>query len=136
MVCPLPYGRGSVKLIFALIGFASALSAQTLAQWDGSGNAQLTGIYNFRQVIWSVANQRGDLQGALALYGTLNFSGTGSYTLTCQFLDSSAGRAQNCPALTGTYLVGKADYHLIDDQAIHEGMTFFLEHLPISPRTG
>ncbi len=22
------------------------------------------------------------------------------------------------------------DYHLIDDQAIHEGMTFFLEHLP------
>ena len=67
-----------LKIAFMLTALVAGASAQTLAQWDASGNSQLSGAYYFREVSWNIGNQRGDLQGALALSGTMTFSGNGS----------------------------------------------------------
>ena len=89
----------------ALAAIASGQTpAQLVAQWDGSGNGQLRGVYNFREVSWDVGSVRGDLSDALLLFGTLNFDGQGGYAGTCQALSGSRG-AGPCPPFSGTYKV-------------------------------
>jgi uncharacterized protein (TIGR03437 family) len=99
-----------LALLFTSV-FPHFAPAQTLASWDGSGNGMLKGAYFFRNVVWYASgNTRGDLLGAIALYGTLNFDGNGNYTATCQ-VQISASALANCPSgITGIYRVSAGGF--------------------------
>ena len=63
-----------VALLCAATGWQAA--AQT---WDTSGNGMLNGQYYFREVIF--VSSSGSLSRGLALYGTISFNGTGTYSI-------------------------------------------------------
>ena len=91
-----------------------AAQAQT---WDTSGNGMLSGTYYFRQVIYVLQDQYGDLGEAVSLYGNIKFDGNGGYTLTSgQWLafDSSVGTAQTGNA-TGTYSISASGYGFVSN---------------------
>ena len=104
------------RIVSALLLVASGAAGQTIQSWDGSGNGLLRGNYSFRNVIWFVGNQRGDLQGALAIYGIINFDGNGNYTFTCRLMDSRATAPQNCSAtpIPGIYRVSAGGFARIE----------------------
>jgi uncharacterized protein (TIGR03437 family) len=96
----------------AAVGLAA--QAQT---WDTSGNGMLSGTYYFRQVIYVLQDQYGDLGEAVSLYGNIKFDGNGGYTLTSgQWLafDSSVGTAQTGNA-TGTYSISASGYGFVSN---------------------
>jgi uncharacterized protein (TIGR03437 family) len=72
--------------------------------WDSTGDKLLNGTYYFRQVIWSVAG--GD---EYALYGTVTFSGSGTYTMSATELDAGAGSAGS-GTVSGTYAIGAGGF--------------------------
>jgi uncharacterized protein (TIGR03437 family) len=62
----------------------SAAAAPVLAAapaWDTSGNGLLSGTYNFRQVLY-ISDGSGDISQMVAYFGTITFSGTGTYSLS------------------------------------------------------
>jgi uncharacterized protein (TIGR03437 family) len=69
------------KSIVLLLPFLAGWQASAQS-WDTSGNNLLNGTYYFRQVIWAVGDQYGDLGDAVAVYGTLSFNGSGQYTVS------------------------------------------------------
>jgi uncharacterized protein (TIGR03437 family) len=75
----------------AMLAAATAFSAagQTFT-WDPTGNAQLTGNYYFRDVIFQ-ADSSGSVFRRILSTGLLNFSGTGTYTGVLNILDSAQG---------------------------------------------
>ncbi len=78
-----------VPVLFLLIAGAGLSSAQ--ASFDSSGDGKLTGAYYFRQVLYSISDQAGDLGEATSIQGTITFNGGGSYTVTnASYLDSGA----------------------------------------------
>ena len=83
--------------------------------WDTSGNSMLQGTYYYREVIWVLGDQYGDLGQAIALYGNLSFNGSGTFTMTAVTVaDSSAGYLQQVPATTtGTYSISASGYGFI-----------------------
>jgi uncharacterized protein (TIGR03437 family) len=105
------------RIATALLVLAAAASGQQAIQsWDGSGNGMLRGDYVFRNTIWLVGNQRGDLSRALALYGVMNFDGNGNYSFTCRVIDSQLGTPQNCSTapIPGIYRVSAAGFARIE----------------------
>jgi uncharacterized protein (TIGR03437 family) len=64
-------------LLPVVAGFQAAAQS-----WDTGGNSLLNGTYYFRQVIWVVGDEYGDIGDAVAVYGTLNFNGSGQYTVS------------------------------------------------------
>lgn len=98
--------------LFLLLTAAAAAQAQT---WDNSGNSMLNGTYYFRQVLYLVGDQYGDLGGAIALYGNIVFDGNGNYSITAsqnaRVLDSSAGFG--VLTATGTYSIAASGYGFI-----------------------
>jgi uncharacterized protein (TIGR03437 family) len=81
--------------------------------WDNSGNSKLNGSYNFRQVLYLIGDQNGDLSEAAALYGTINFNGSGTYSFSATMVDSSTGTAtfnQN-----GTYTISASGYGFLSN---------------------
>ena len=46
--------------------------------WDPTGNSQLNGTYYFREVLYPIGDQAGDLSDGVSVYGGITFSGTGS----------------------------------------------------------
>ena len=56
-------------LLTAATGWQAA--AQT---FDNSGNSMLQGTYYFREVIYLLADQAGDLGQAVALFGNITFT--------------------------------------------------------------
>jgi hypothetical protein len=71
--------------------FYAASARQLAAQapgFDISGNHMLNGQYYFRQVIYEISTSAdpstgiaGDINGAIALYGTITFDGNGNYSI-------------------------------------------------------
>jgi uncharacterized protein (TIGR03437 family) len=93
------------------IMMAAAIGAPAAAQsWDASGNSQLKGTYYFREAIWVLGDNSGNLGEGYALYGNIQFDGNGNYSITsAQFLD---GFNQTLEPYTssGTYAVSSAGY--------------------------
>src|SRR5579875_435768 len=112
-----------LKTMVLLLPFLAAWPA-TAQSWDTSGNHLLNGTYYFRQVVWVVYDQYGDVGEAVSLYGTLNFNGAGQYTVSnVQVNDSSAsGICTITPAsntcsgypTSGTYSVSASGYGFLD----------------------
>ncbi len=85
-------------------------SAQT---WDTSGNSLLKGTYYFREVFYLVGYQDGSLQEASALYGSITFSGTGTYTSQVSLYDSNSGLQNG--TLSGTYSIAASGYGFLSN---------------------
>jgi uncharacterized protein (TIGR03437 family) len=97
-----------LALLCAATGWQAA--AQT---WDTSGNSMLNGTYYFREVIYVSNTSTGALSGATALYGTIAFNGSGTYTINCTVYDSGYGLftcAQGGLPTSGTYSVAASGY--------------------------
>src|SRR3954451_12727123 len=94
-------------LVLADAGIVSAFSQNPT--WDTSGNGLLNGTYYFRNVVYLLASQAGDLGRAFALYGQITFSGTGTYSIAAAVLDSNTGRPQSYSS-TGTYSISASGY--------------------------
>jgi uncharacterized protein (TIGR03437 family) len=83
-------------------------NAQT-PTWDSSGNGLLNGTYYFREVLYVVGDSTGDLSEATAVYGTINFSGSGAYSIQSGTYVDSGGAAGNYSS-NGTYTFGANGY--------------------------
>jgi uncharacterized protein (TIGR03437 family) len=118
--------------VLLLLSTAAGLTAQT---WDTSGNGMLKGTYYFRQVIYVLSNAGdGSLSDAASLYGTVAFSGTGTYTMAVTLADGQSGQLQS-GNITGTYSIaasgqgflssplfkGDSIYGLVNAQGIFVG---------------
>ena len=117
-----------------LLAVAMAAQAQS---WDTSGNGMLSGTYYFRQVIYVVGDQYGDLGEAVSLYGNISFNGAGGYTLTSgqwYVYDSSQGygtyavtngtysiSASGYGFISSPYVTGDSIYGLVSQQGIFVG---------------
>lgn len=95
----------------ALLLLACAMAATaSAANWDTSGNDLLKGTYYFRNVVWLVGDDSGNLGRAIAVYGNINFDGNGNYTLTnAQVMDSNANGPQSF-STTGTYSISASGF--------------------------
>ena len=73
----------------------AAAAWQAAAQsWDTSGHGMLSGPYYFREVLWIVGDNAGDLSEAISLYGQITFDGNGNYSITNQ-MQSLCSRAKS-----------------------------------------
>jgi uncharacterized protein (TIGR03437 family) len=72
--------------------------------WDSSGNSMLSGNYYFREVIYDSSG--GD---AYTLYGTVSFTGTGSYTMSATEIDVVQGEGQT-GTISGSYAIGAGGF--------------------------
>ena len=98
------------KLIFLLLAVAAAAPSAT---WDTSGNGMLSGTYYFREVFYALADTAGDLNEATALYGTITFSGTGTYTMNATYADSSVGLGSL--STSGTYSIAASGHGFLSN---------------------
>lgn len=91
-----------------LLAIACAVQAQT---WDTSGNSKLSGTYYFRQVIYVLGDQYGDLSEAVSLYGNITFDGNGHYSLTQnQWVYNDTSSGAGTLSTTGTYSISASGY--------------------------
>ncbi|HEY7390471.1 MAG TPA: hypothetical protein VH640_18280 [Bryobacteraceae bacterium] len=111
-----------LKLIAWLLPFLAGFQAAA-QNWDTSGNKLLNGTYYFRQVIWAVTDQSGDVGEAVSVFGTLSFNGNGQYTVSSvQVNDSGANgictvtqSSNSCQYPTsGTYSIAANGYGFLD----------------------
>jgi uncharacterized protein (TIGR03437 family) len=90
----------------------SQVFAQGLV-WDSSGDSMLNGTFYFRDVIWqATASSGGALSEAAALYGTITFTGTGTYSINAQLADLGQGSV-SAETLSGTYAIGAGGFGYI-----------------------
>ncbi len=95
-----------IARVLLLTSLAAALGAQTKPPWDTSGNGMLNGTYYFRQVTYQLSDAgTGELHNTISLYGTLKFSGTGTYSVTASLVDPRASKLQTVTASNGTYSI-------------------------------
>lgn len=83
---------------------ALPLSAQV---WDFTGNSLLSGTYVFREVIY-VPNADGSIGRAIAVSGNITFSGSGTYTIAGNVVDT--GAPSGTYNTTGTYSIAPNGY--------------------------
>ena len=105
-----------------MLAVSLAAQAQTTT-WDTSGNGMLSGTYYFRQVIYVLRDQYGDLAEAVSLYGNIKFDGNGGYTLTSgqwYAYDSSVGPQTG--SATGTYSISASGYGFISNPYTGDNM--------------
>jgi len=106
------FRRTSLALSLLLLSIAGP---QAYAQgWDTSGNNLLNGTYYFREVFYIVGDTAGDLQEAVALYGTVTFDGKGNYSMSATDLDSNVGALQS-GTLKGTYSIAASGYGFLSN---------------------
>jgi len=90
--------------------FSILTGCQVFAQglvMDSSGDSMLSGNYYFREVIYDSSG--GD---AYTLFGTISFTGTGSYTMTATDNDIGQGE-QNAGTISGSYAIGAGGFGYI-----------------------
>src|SRR5260370_22161604 len=93
--------------VLLLLSMATGLIAQT-PTWDTSGNGMLNGQYYFRHVLYQLSNAGdGSLYDAIALYGTVTFSGTGTYSINATLADATTGQLQTAKP-TRTYSIASS----------------------------
>lgn len=95
----------SVLLAVAVTG--PQVSAQT---WDNTGNALLNGTYCFREVIWQVGDNSGNLSREIAISGNMNFDGNGNYTLTNVRTVDSTSASGPSTITNGTFSMAASGY--------------------------
>ena len=101
-----------------LLAAAGAAQAQS---WDNGGNSMLNGKYYFRQVVYVIGDSSGDLVQGLALYGTITFSGTGTYTIAgevdyeCISTSCATGVSGRDYSSSGTYSIAASGYGFISN---------------------
>ena len=95
----------TVRALLLISAVALPAAAQT-AGWDNSGNKMLNGTYYFRQVIYQLSSSGdGSLADAASMYGTVTFSGTGTYTMNVTLVDLSSGQLQQGTISNQTYSI-------------------------------
>jgi uncharacterized protein (TIGR03437 family) len=78
--------------------------------WDTSGNGLLNGAYYFRHVMWLGGyNSANDLKEAIAIYGSIVFSGNGTYALTAKAADAAQDTVISITG-SGTYTIAASGY--------------------------
>ncbi|MBZ5618225.1 MAG: hypothetical protein LAQ69_05725 [Acidobacteriia bacterium] len=97
------------------------LAAQT-PTWDTSGNGLLKGQYYFRELAYAIADNQADPQDAVALYGVITFSGSGTYTMTVTVLDAASGGQAG--STSGTYSISASGYGFIS-HPVFTGVNIF-----------
>src|SRR6266478_2551620 len=97
-----------------LLSLAAAGQIAAQSTWDTSGNGLLKGTYYFREVFYIVGDQAGDLSRAIALYGNVTFSGTGTYSMAVQVADSNSSFLQS-GTLSGTYSIAASGYGFLSN---------------------
>jgi uncharacterized protein (TIGR03437 family) len=112
-------------LLVLLSWYPARAQSQPSIPWDNSGNSQLNGLYNFRQVVWIVGDNAGNLSRSVALYGTINFDGNGNYTLNATVSDSTASGLQS-HNISGTYTISAGGLGYMDNPALDKGTVFGL----------
>jgi hypothetical protein len=116
-------------ILLASLLLAAALPGRIPAQvepsWDASGNNLLNGAFNFRQVVWVVGDDLGNLDRSVALYGTIQFDGAGAYSLTGSVIDSDVGNSQTYTT-SGTYSIAASGYGFITSPVVDEGRIYGL----------
>ncbi|MCC6342585.1 MAG: hypothetical protein IT166_10315 [Bryobacterales bacterium] len=105
--------------------FQAHAQTQNTIPWDSSGNSQLNGVYNFRQTVWIVGDNAGNLSRTVALYGTINFDGNGGYSLNALVSDSTASGLQS-HNISGTYTISASGQGYMDNPALDKGKVFGL----------
>src|SRR5260370_34676017 len=94
----------NLSRVLLLMSMATGLIAQT-STWDTSGNGMLNGQYYFRHVTYQLSNAGdGSLYDAIAVYGTVTFSGTGTYSINATLADGRTGQLQTLKP-SGTYSI-------------------------------
>ena len=106
--------KSALLLLVLLFAIAWQASAQT---WDTSGNGMLKGTYYFRQVICLVSYQNGQLGEGTAIYGTIAFSGTGTYTVNATVVDSGQGSGA-LQQVSGTYSISASGYGFLSSPLV------------------
>lgn len=105
--------------ISLLVLLAGACASPSFAQpaFDSSGNSQLNGTYYFRQVLYFISDNAGDLGDVMNVQGNITFNGSGGYTITNgAFLDYASGSSSpvTIPSTTtGTYSVSASGEAII-----------------------
>lgn len=105
-----------IKTLFKAAATAALLALAVVSpaaaqSFDNTGNRLLQGTYYFREVIWLVGDNSGNLSRAISAYGNVSFDGNGNYSLTSQVYDSDAGSSTaQSYSTTGTYTIGAAGF--------------------------
>jgi uncharacterized protein (TIGR03437 family) len=89
-----------------------------LPAFDNTGNSLLSGTYYFREVIYVVGDNAGDLAGEYSAYGTITFNGNGGYTLGTaeeNALSSSGSGQTAITGTTGTFTFAASGYGYFTD---------------------
>jgi uncharacterized protein (TIGR03437 family) len=100
-------------ILLTISAGSQAFAQATTPTLDSTGNSMLSGTYYFREVIWEPsASYGGALAEAYAFYGSVNFSGSGTYTISAQLADLQMGQlsTQN---VSGTYSIGAGGFGII-----------------------
>ncbi len=117
-------------LLFCALSFCAAAAwpahAQTTPVWDTSGNGFLKGTYYYRQVIYSLADNYGDLGEAASLFGNITFDGNGHYALTGTIMDSGTSGPENLSStpIAGTYSIAASGLGSISNPLL-SGQTIY-----------
>ncbi len=109
---------------FFLVPFAVFPLLATGPAWDSSGNVLLNGAYNFRQVQYT-SDGSGNIFRQIAYFGTITFSGTGTYSLSGSNTLVSTGGAPGIP-MSGTYSVSASGYGFLSDPLVAGASVYFL----------
>lgn len=101
-------------LLVAALALAPAAHAQN--SLESSGNGLLQGSYNFRQVYWLIDREggAGNLRRQVALTGTIQFDGAGSYTVRADVMDSTSNRVESINS-SGGYNITASGFGFIDN---------------------
>jgi uncharacterized protein (TIGR03437 family) len=110
------------KLLLICAAVAPAFAAGPA--WDSSGNSQLNGVYNFRQVLY-ISNGSGTIGQQIAYFGSITFNGSGAYTLSSSNTQLNTGTALSIPA-AGTYSVASSGYGFLSNPLIAGASVHFL----------
>ncbi len=103
-----------IGFLFGVVA-ASRMFGQAVV-WDSSGNSMLSGSYYFRDVAWVPGSST-----AYALFGSITFSGSGTYTMnTPTYLQAQQG-SQVENSITGTYAIGAGGFGYISDPLVSNG---------------
>ena len=100
-----------------MIAAGVSISVPAAAQvWDPTGNSQLSGTYYFREVLYPIGDQAGDLSDAVSLYGGITFNGSGGYSIsgTQAVLYDAAQGSTTTFTSTGTYTIGASGHGFIN----------------------
>ena len=107
---------GLMKIARGVVFICAVASLPLAAQgpsWDSSGNGLLNGTWYFREVLYIVGDDAGNLSRAISVYGNIVFDGNGRYSLAgTRIFDSNTGAAQNLSA-SGTYSIAASGYGFI-----------------------